>query len=174
SGYASILERLRANDMPPEEEPQPDPAAVRRVAEWIRKGLGSASGPASAETAPGPGEGNYVPHSLLFGTPTKETVPPPPRLWRLGPGAYLDGFVREFRAKNTKEITQPFGLIPDPGIRDYAALYVVDGAGTEVLLRNAERIVEAQEGLKEFGPLLHSEKAPSRPELEGAIRAQYK
>src|SRR6185295_2143205 len=62
SGYASILERLRANDMPPEEEPQPDPAAVRRVAEWIRKGLGSASGPASAETAPGPGEGNYVPH----------------------------------------------------------------------------------------------------------------
>jgi len=50
----------------------------------------------------------------------------------------------------------------------------VDGAGTEVLLRNAERIVEAQEGLKEFGPLLHSEKAPSRPELEGAIRAQYK
>ena len=174
SGYASTLERLRAADMPPEEEPQPDPAVVRRVAEWIAQGLSGAGRSASPESPSAPSEGNHLPHALLFGTPQTETVPPPPRLWRLGPGAYLEGFVGGLRAKNAKELSQPFGLIPDPGIRDYAALYVIDGAATEVLLRNAERIVAAQEAVREFAPLRQPDAAPTRPELETAIRAQVR
>src|SRR5689334_6956449 len=34
TGYAAILERLLAGDMPPEEEPRPDARAVRAVVEW--------------------------------------------------------------------------------------------------------------------------------------------
>jgi len=175
SGYASILERLRAGDMPPEEEPQPAAATVRRVADWIQKGLNRAANPSSSEAGSGPSEGNYLPHALLFGSPAKETIPPPPRLWRLAPNAYLDGFIRDLRTKNARDFTQPFGLIPDPGIRDYAALYSIDGAATEVLLRNAERIVEAQEkGVKEFAPLMVQGATPSREQLEIAVRSQFR
>jgi hypothetical protein len=176
-GYASILERLGAGDMPPEDEPQPALQEVRQVSEWIRKGLGGSSATANPDSAVAPSEGNFLPHALLFGAPPRDTIPPPPRLWRLGPAAYLDGFLRDLRSKATKDLAQPFGLIPDPGIRDYAALYFIDGAGTEVLVRNAERLVDGQTApgaVKEFTPLLHAEPAPTREQLETAIRSQYR
>jgi len=176
-GYASILERLGAGDMPPEDEPQPDAQAIRRVSDWIRRGLGANAALANVGSAAAPSEGNFLPHALLFGAPTRDTIPPPPRLWRLGPAAYLDGFLRDLRSKAPKDLAQPFGLIPDPGIRDYAALYFIDGAGTEVLVRNAERLVDGQTApgaVKEFTPLLCAEPAPTREQLETAIRSQYR
>ena len=38
--YATILEQLRAGDMPPEDEPQPPLADSHRVTAWIQQGLG--------------------------------------------------------------------------------------------------------------------------------------
>lgn len=189
--YAAILERLLAGDMPPEEEPRPDPRAVRAVVEWVRKGLGTGTASEPTEGGPAPSEGNYLPHALLFGTPARQTIPAPPRLWRFGPGAYVEG-VRGLRSRTSKELAQPFSLIPDPGIRDYASLYVVDSAGTEVLLRNAEQIVQGQtmcevardgqgirvqmahDTVRDFAPLLHPDVPPTRRQLDTAIRAQYK
>jgi len=173
AGYAAILERLLAGDMPPEEEPRPDPRMGRAVVEWIKKGLGTHTSSEPTEGGAAASEGNYLPHALLFGTPARQTIPPPPRLWRLGPSAYFEG-VRSLRSRTSKELAQPFSLIPDPGIRDYSALYVVDGAGTEVLLRNAEQIVQGQDTVREFAPLLHPDVPPSRQQLETAIKTQYK
>ena len=191
AGYAAILERLLAGDMPPEEESRPSPQAIRAVAEWVKKGLGNSTVQPPTDGAVAPSEGNYLPHALLFGTPARQTLPPLPRLWRLGPGAYVEG-VRSLRSRTSKELAQPFSLIPDPGIRDYSSLYVVDGAGTEVLLRNAEQIVQgqtmcevardgqgvrvqmAQDTVRDFAPLLHPDVPPTRQQLEAAIRTQYR
>ena len=38
-------------------------------------------------------------------------------------------------------IPHPFALRTDPGIKDYSALYWVDEGTTDVLIRNAERVV---------------------------------
>lgn len=174
AGYAGILERLAAGDMPPEDEPRPTEESVRAVVRWVKKGLATAGSRSAVPAGHAPGEGNDVPHALLFGSPVRETIPPPPRLWRMGPAAYLDGFVRSLRTRTGKELSQPFVLIPDRGIRDYASLYTVDLAGVEVLLRNAEQIVRSQEGVKEFAALLLPETVPTRGQLEAAIRTQYR
>src|SRR4026209_2591481 len=47
SGYASTREGRRPGDFPPEEEPQPAVATVRRIADWIQKGLKGAATPSS-------------------------------------------------------------------------------------------------------------------------------
>lgn len=185
---AAILERLVAGDMPPEDEPQPDAASRKRMIDFLRAGL-SADPSSAAGTAPS--DGNHLPHALLFGAPAPVTRPPPPRLWRLGPPAY-EGFTRELRSRHAKELPQPFSLIGEPGFKDYAALYVVDGAGTEVLMRNAERLVDGQttheivrddkgtrvsmahDTVREFAPLLHPEVPPTREQLETAIRTQFR
>jgi hypothetical protein len=192
AAYAAVLERLKAGDMPPDGEPKPEQARVDRVSSWIVRGMSAASGAVVSAPAAGPAEGNATPHALLFGVPPGPSVPPPPRLWRLGPGAYSEGFVRELRSRHGKDLAQPFSLVPDPGIRDYADLYFIDGAAAEVLIRNAERLVEGQtmhelvpdgkgvrvqmahDTVREFAPLLHPEAAPTPEQLAAAVRAQIR
>lgn len=179
--YAAILERLRAGDMPPEREPQPDLGELSRVADWIQVKLGEKP-PApvtTAEVAVRPEEGNQLPHALLFGGKPGPSVPPPSRLWRLSPEAYATGFLYSLRS-NPRGVSQPFALRTDPGIKDYAALYWIDEGSTDILIRNAEKVVENLASLKantpkELVPLLDpkNQNPPSRAQLEAAIRAMY-
>ena len=83
--FAAILERLRAGDMPPEKEPQPDLDTLKKMIDVIQAGLGkSTPGIAKAVEVPvRPADGNHLPHSLLFGGEPGPSVPPPARLWRL-------------------------------------------------------------------------------------------
>lgn len=192
-GYAAVLERLLAGDMPPDGEAKPTAEALRAVTAWIQAGLdakGQSDHPSDRPVRPN--EGNRVPHVLLFGTPAVDSVPPAPRLWRVGPRAYSERFVQDLKANNLKSLSQPFDLIAEPGIKDYSQLYSVDGASTEVLLRNAQLIVENQTKhafdrgangavgrvvgvpVSEFAPLLHPTVSPNPSELDRAIRAQYR
>ena len=143
--YASIAERLRAGDMPPPSETKgrPDPAEAVRVMSWILAQLDTPlPGPAVAHDVPEkPVDGNRLPHAILFGGPRGPSVPPPPRLWRLSPEAYF-GWVGSFQGANLSQ--QPFGLIQDPGIKDYAALYSPDEGASGLLLANADLIVDHQ------------------------------
>jgi hypothetical protein len=77
--FAAILERLRAGDMPPEKEPQPDLDTLKKVIDVIQAGLGkSTPGIAKAVEVPvRPADGNHLPHSLLFGGKPGPSVPPP-------------------------------------------------------------------------------------------------
>ena len=140
--YASILERLRAGDMPPAKKPRPDGVASEAVMKWIVAKLDSQlAGPVAPYPVKDmPIDGNRLPHAILFGGTRGPSVPPPPRLWRLSPQAYAR-WVGEF---DTHGLQQPFGVIPDPGFKDYAALYTPDEGASGLLLSNAEQIVSAQ------------------------------
>jgi hypothetical protein len=199
STYAGVLKRLDAGDMPPEDEPQPDNGAVRRVTRWIQAGLAAQA--EALEVPVRPGQWNQLPHSVLFGNKPGPSVPPPPRLWRLSPSGYSAGLLHCVHVE-ARQIPQPFALRSDPGIKDYAALYWIDEGSTDVLIRNAEKIVELLtkhrlntpkgggpvrvspevrsfrgERIRppqEFAPLLHPEIAPQREQLEAAIRVLYR
>lgn len=143
-GFAAILERLRAGDMPPPSEPRPKADDVAQVVRSISAKLDS---PLPAPPAPyavkeKPIDGNRLPNAILFGGPRGPSVPPPPRLWRLSPSAY-NKWTGEFNSQ-TNGLQQPFGVIQEAGIKDFAALYTPDEGATGLLLTNAELIVAGQ------------------------------
>lgn len=178
--WRAIGEQLRDGLMPPEDQPRPDPTKLKQVADWIASRL-------ERHAAPWPNQGNLIPHESLFGTPAVASQPPPPRVWRLSPSSY-DGFVKDVHRGRADGIVQPFTLFPDRGIKDFAGLYSVDEPSTEILLRNAETIVNAQsshtlkEGkvqmnndtVGEFKPLLHPDEPPSAKQLTTAIEKQLR
>jgi mono/diheme cytochrome c family protein len=142
--YASVIERLRAGDMPPPSVKQrPDAAETARVMSWIAAQLDTPlPGPATPYAVKDkPVDGNRLPHAILFGGPRGPSVPPPPRLWRLSPQAY-SAWTGNFQNSNVNQ--QPFGLIAEAGIKDYAALYSPDEGASGLLLANAELIVKSQ------------------------------
>lgn len=140
--YASILERLVAGDMPPSSKRRPSAAETAPVIKWIRAKLDEPLKEAAAyyPVKEKPIDGNRLPHAILFGGKRGPSVPPPPRLWRVSPGAYTR-WLGEFNANG---LQQPFGLIQEPGFRDFSALYAPDEGATGLLLANAELLVNAQ------------------------------
>jgi hypothetical protein len=142
--YASIVERLRSDDMPPPQVKQrPDPGESARVIGWI---LGQLDTPLPGPAVPyavkdRPVDGNRLPHAILFGGPRGPSVPPPSRLWRLSPDAYRN-WVNNFKGSQVNQ--QPFGLIMEPGFKDFAALYSPDEGASGLLLTNAELLVDTQ------------------------------
>jgi hypothetical protein len=140
--YASILERLRAGDMPPSVKDRPDPAESAGVVQWIASQLDTPlKGPATHYAVKEkPVDGNRLPHVILFGGPRGPSVPPAPRLWRLSPSAYT----KSLSGLNINGLQQPFGLIQESGFRDFSALYAPDEGATSLLLTNAEQVVLAQ------------------------------
>jgi mono/diheme cytochrome c family protein len=140
--YASILERLRAGDMPPARKPRPGAAAAQAVMKWISEKLDTPlAGPSTYFTVnEKPIDGNRLPHAILFGGPRGPVIPPPPRLWRLSPKAY-SSWAAEFNAHG---LQKPFGLIPEPGFKDFSALYFPDDGASGLHLSNADLIVKNQ------------------------------
>ena len=142
--YASILERLRAGDMPPAKKPRPDAAEAAAVMKWIQAKLDTQlpGKPTYFAVKEKPIDGNRLPNAMLFGGPRGPSVPPPPRLWRLSPSAY-NNWTGEFKS-SANGLQQPFGVIQETGIKDFATLYTPDEGATGLLLTNAELIVGAQ------------------------------
>jgi len=140
--YASILERLRAGDMPPSVKDRPDPAESAGAVQWISAQLDTPfKGPATFYAVKEkPVDGNRLPHAILFGGARGPSVPLPPRLWRLSPSAYT----KSLGGLNVQGLQQPFGLIQESGFRDFSALYAPDEGASSLLLTNAEQVVLAQ------------------------------
>ena len=69
--YASILERLRAGDMPPNVKDRPDPVESAGVVRWISSQLDTPlKGPSTHYAVKEkPVDGNRLPHAILFGGP---------------------------------------------------------------------------------------------------------
>ncbi|MBA4064743.1 MAG: hypothetical protein C0501_13715 [Isosphaera sp.] len=168
--WAAVRDQVRDGLMPPAKEPKPDAAQARAVVAWV-------SGATGAKAARLPNSGNLIPHELLFGKPAAAGDAPAPRVWRLSPDAYVGFASQVFRGK-LNGLVQPFTLIPERGIKDFAGLYAIDEPSTEILVRNAEAMVEAQttaknDGVREFVTLVNTAE-PTRVQLEAAVQLQFK
>ncbi|ADB14997.1 Protein of unknown function DUF1588 [Pirellula staleyi DSM 6068] len=175
-----VREQLRGGLMPPEEEPQIPREKLATVLEWL-------SLQASKQRLPLPNQGNLISHELLFGNLATGNAPTSARVWRLSPDGYK-GFVGEVHRGRADGLVQPFTVIPERGIKDFAELYSIDEPSTEVLLRNAEIIVAGQtahvikEGklqgkndtIGEFVKLMDPALVPSREQLESAVQTQFR
>ena len=184
--WAAVRDQLRDGLMPPPKEPRLDAALARAALAWLNEQTHSA--------APRlPNQGNLVPHEALFGKAAAvadsdaDSSATPARVWRLSPEAYF-GFVRDVHRGRSDRIVQPFTLIPDRGIKDFAGLYSIDEPSAEILLRNAEAIVDGQtahefkdgrlrgknDTVGEFVKLMDSALEPTRAQLESAVQLQFK
>ncbi len=185
--WAMVRDQLRDGLMPPRKEPRPDTSRVQAAITWTSAALG-------AKPARLPNQGNLIPHELLFGPASEgprgtdqKFAGSPARLWRLSPEAYL-GFVRDVHRGRGDGIVQPFTLVPDRGIKDFASLYAIDEPSTEILLRNAQLIVEGQtaheikdgqfrgrnDTVREFVALMDPALTPTRKQLETAAQLQFR
>jgi hypothetical protein len=172
--YAAILERVRAGDMPPAKKPRPDAAEAAAVMKWIQAKLDTPlpGMPAYFVVKEKPIDGNRLPNAILFGGPRGPSVPPPPRLWRVSPGAY-NNWLGEFKAGNS--LQQPFGVIADAGFKDFSALYSPDEGASGLLLSNAGLIVDAQTKAKgaAFWSLMDPAAKPKKEDVMKALTAQF-
>lgn len=178
--WMSVRDQLRDGLMPPATEPQIDPAKVQIALEWL-------TAQADQTGSRLPNHGNLIPHELLFGKSEPTIAAVPARVWRLSPDAYK-GFVREVHRGRADGIVQPFTMIPERGIKDFAALYSIDEPSTEILLRNAEMIVDGQtahelkdgkvrgknDTVGEFVKLMDPDLKPTRMQLESAVQLQFR
>jgi hypothetical protein len=177
--WGLIRAQLRDGYMPPRREPPPDAAQTRAVIAWTTALIASRPGRL-------PNHGNLLPHELLFGGPALTAGFGPARVWRLHPNAY-QYLVRDVFKERLTGLSAPFTLQGERGIRDFADLYSLDEASTEILIRNAALIVEAQTStenkngqtvgrngaVREFLDLL-APSAPTPRQLETAIQTQFR
>ena len=174
-------DQIRRGEMPPDDaKAQPTAAQKNAVLAWV-------SGQLGAHAQRKPNLGNLVPHELLFAPASAaKSEAPAPRLWRLSPDAYT-GWVEQVASGKTTGIVQPFTANSERGIKDFASLARVDEPTTEILLRNAEAIVEKQTAMKvedgkvsakndtvrDFTDLLKTDAGPTREQLEKAVQKQF-
>ncbi|MEN9575498.1 MAG: hypothetical protein RL514_3353 [Verrucomicrobiota bacterium] len=181
-----VRDQLRDGLMPPKKEKQPDAALARRVVATLSHALPK---PQTAEQFASdqlPNKGNLIPHDLLFGQPAGEVTPPAARLWRLNSDSYL-GLVSSVARGRMDSLVKPFTLIPERGLKDYAALYSMDEPTTEILLRNAATIVERQSAhdfkdgkligkndtIREFVALMDPAKPPTPEQVAAVVKQQF-
>jgi hypothetical protein len=179
--WSVVVEQIRRGEMPPAEaKAQPTTAQKQALTAWVSAQLG-------AHAQRKPNLGNLVPHELLFAPASSApAAAPAPRLWRLTTEGYA-GWVEQVAGSRIDTIVQPFTANPDRGIKDFANLARVDGPTTEILLRNAEAIVEKQtaheladgvlkgknNSVREFIALLDPALPPTREQLEKAVQKQF-
>ena len=179
--WSVIVDQIRRGEMPPDDaKAQPTDAQKNAIIAWLNGQLG-------AHAQRKPNLGNLVPHELLFAPASKAKADATAaRLWRLSPDGYI-GWVEQVASGKPAGIVQPFTANPERGIKDFAGLGRVDEPTTEILLRNAETIVEKQTAMKiengrlhakndtvrEFTDLLKTDAAPTRDALEKAVQKQF-
>jgi len=174
--WSKIREKVQLGEMPPEDASQPNAGEKQQLLEWIAGEL-RRSGEVVEDKLTLPNYGNYTDHDALFRQQPTLAPATVARLWRLRPGAYrVSG-------------TQPFSLTPGHQFQDYSTLYTVDESAAEIVLRNAQNLVERQTSVKiesgkvepaskqtqqRFLPLLHPDEAPTEEQVREALQYQFR
>lgn len=181
--WAVVRERLATAEMPPEDQPQPTPAEVEKVIDWIKAEMKRARRNFTRRIQHV--NANKVPHAPLFDPDHKADLDVPPRLRRFSADIY-ETFRRD-QAKGFENLVgNPF--TPDPRFlfRDMGEPQV-DVPTTSQLLRNALTIVERQTGhtiengelkpmlgsRKEFLDFVDSKKPLGEEEMRRAVTMQF-
>lgn len=181
-----VRDQIRDGQMPPKKEKQPDAALAYRVVTMLTHALPKGQTAEQFASDQLPNKGNLVPHDLLFGQPARDVTPAAGRLWRLNSDSYL-GLVSTVSRARTDGLVKPFTLIPERGLKDFAALYSMDEPTTEILLRNAAAIVERQtahdikdgrlsgknDTVREFVALMDPAKRPAAEQIAAAVKLQF-
>jgi len=177
--WASVREQILLGQMPPKKKMQPGAEEKKQITEWIAVSL-RAEGHHVVNWLDLPNYANRVPHEALFRSPPHPAPATVVRIWRKRPAAYV--------AKNPSGI-QPFSMLPGQQISDFSTLYAVDEPSAEIVLRNAQQLIDAStrtelrdgkvvaakganaQGV--FFPLLHPEKAPTPEEFRQVLNWQF-
>ncbi|MBM3875072.1 MAG: DUF1592 domain-containing protein, partial [Verrucomicrobia bacterium] len=181
-----VRDQIRDGQMPPRKEKQPDAALAHRVVTLLTHALPKGQTAEQFASEQLPNRGNLIAHELLFGKPGGEVKPPAGRLWRLNSDSYFGMLGGVYRGR-MDGLVRPFTLIPERGLKDYAALYSMDEPTTEILLRNAAAIVERQtaheikdgkpsgkqDTVREFVALMDPAKRAAPEQIAAAVKLQF-
>lgn len=149
--WALIREKLQLNQMPPKGKRQPSAEEKIELLTWLTTSL-RAGGHHFNNKPDWPNYGNVIPHETLFGQPPHPAPATVARLWRLRP----DDYDARFRGG-----IQPFSLVPGQQVSDFSAIYTVDESATEIVLRNAQQVVESWTQVETVGAEVKAKKGSS-------------
>ena len=177
--WAAIREQIQLGQMPPKDKRQPTVEEKQDFVIWIAESLRT-EGHHVVDRLQWPNYGNYTDHDALF---HQEPHPAPAtkvRLWRKRPETYA--------FKNRSGI-QPFSMLPGQQISDFSTLFSVDESSAEIVLRNAQQLLESStqvelkggklapiEGTRAqsvFFPILHPGEPPESEAFEKVISWQF-
>jgi hypothetical protein len=159
--WGAIHEQLQLGLMPPGKRKQPPAEERAAVLAWVADSMRKAGHHVRDKLAL-PNYGNYAPHESLFRGPAHPAPATIARAWRVRPDVY------ESRVPGI----QPFALLPGQQVSDFASLYEVDESGAEVVLSNAQALVEGwTKG--HLAPLLNPKIDPTTGGLDDAVKQAY-
>ena len=187
--WTQIAARLKAGDMPPTDEPQPDPDNIDRVVAWIEGQL-TLAGQSKAINAGDLHTGNHVDHDLLFNSQVDVPLYAPSRIWRLNNQIYrnlADGATDRAltRTDARRRVTEPFSIPPSPDFQYRADIGLMDESTAMQLIRNAEQLVleqtrkavEKTKGARktpaEFEPLFVEDPPATDVQVKAAVAKQF-
>ena len=138
--WKSVWAQVALEEMPPEEEPQPDVVERLRFSDWIVGELESVMKDKGGFTAHlDPHKGNFVEHDLLFGDLPEgiELVPTssPARIWRVTPEEHI---TRLNELINTEPLFDP----EKPGLRTHGDVVPTNHGGELKLYFGTDRIIK--------------------------------
>lgn len=159
--WGTIHEQLQLGLMPPANSDQPPPGERSAMVGWIAESMRKAGHHVRDKLAL-PNYGNFTPHEPLFRGPAHPAPATLPRAWRVRPDVY----------ENRVPGIQPFALLPGQQVSDYSSLYEVDESAAEVVLSNAQALVESwTKG--QFAPLLDPKTELTPDKLDAAVKQSY-
>lgn len=155
----SAYDQLHLEEMPPEGEDQPTPAARAQMLDFLSQAI-SASGATTVDKKSLPGYGNYVDHEALFEAELidGQPAPSPPRLWRFSPESFSERVNRVAGQEVIKFVPVATFPIPQTGLKhpafpykgpahtlkDLSNIHDFGLTETELLIRLAEELAAAQ------------------------------
>ncbi len=171
--WASIREKLQLREMPPKRKTQPTTDEREKIAAFIADSL-RAAGHFVNNKLELPNYGNRIPHADLFGAKPHPAPATPVRLWRQRPTIYAQG---------KPGAIQAFAMAPGQQISDFSALYTVDEGAAEIVLNNAQQLVERFTQVEldngelrnkpgtppQLLPILHPEREPALGAFDKAV-----
>jgi len=159
--WGAVHEQLQLGLMPPADADQPSVEERSQVLAWVADSMRTA-GHHVVDKLALPNYGNYVPHEPLFRGPVHPAPATPARAWRVRPDVY---------EKRVPGI-QPFAFVPGQHISDYASLYEVDESSAEVVLSNAQSLVETWM-TGQFKSLVDPKAEPAAAAIDAAVKVAY-
>lgn len=168
-GWVEILDRLTFEEMPPpEEELQPDSLATGKIVAWIKGQLEeTGTGEAYRKKLLAPEYGNWVSHEELFSGEIRTPPYSPARLWRLSPDVFMK--------KGFPGARSPFAYVTkETGIRDYSSMSAVDQSTVQMILINADQVLEHRQKRGDFKRFEDDQQSPSLQVLEDTVRREYR